>query len=113
MIQLRDGLRIRLVKGWYDGEKTEKNYRANGLWIAGTVPLGAVGTVRRAPKELVPGGSRNADGNPNYWPWCVVWDDYPAKKGYYYSLANARNDELLDDKWEVVMEENNAAAGVE
>lgn len=100
---LRPGLRIKLVRGWYDGEKKPENYRHNGLWIAGTVEIGATGTVQRAPPELVP-GIRNKDGNPDYWPWCVVWDDpkYKPKEGYYYSLAGNADDSVLCDKFEVI-----------
>lgn len=102
-IPLVEGLRIKLVHGWWDGARTPQNYRHNGLWIAGTVPLGSIGTVRRASPELVP-GQRDANGNPKYWPWCVVWDD-PAlapHTGCYYGLAGNGDDSVLSDKFEVV-----------
>ncbi len=102
-VKLCDGLRIRLAHGWYDGVKIAERYQNNGMWIAGVVPIGSTGTVRRAPPELVP-GIRDKDGNPPYWPWCVVWDDpaLTAKPGYYYSLAGSGDDSVLCDKFEVI-----------
>jgi hypothetical protein len=70
---LRDGLRVVMARGFYDGGRDPKRYRDYGLWSAGQVPLGTLGTVRPKPAEFRHGP-----------PWCIEWDGLTPKPGRYF-----------------------------
>jgi hypothetical protein len=86
----RAGMRIRLRRGEIRDARrpmTPDNLEPYGLWIAGEVPVGTVGTVYRP---------RDKSGN-----WAVRWDGIEPKPGYYFALLR----QIDPTKYEVVADQ--------
>jgi hypothetical protein len=88
--ELREGMRVRLVRGCPDGN----GCRDYGLWIAGRVPVGSVGTVVR--KRVFHESHPN-----NYTMYSVEFDGIEPKEGYRFGISGC----VVTDDFEVVRED--------
>lgn len=83
-------MRVRLVRGTRDAGGTPGPV---GVWCAGKVPVGTVGTVRaRPPSELKLG----------YNGMHVEWDGFKAAAGFVYGLGALEGQPLPSDYEEVI-----------
>ena len=77
------GSRVMLKKGM-----SEEGYKDVMMWCAGTVPVGAIGTLAKTKDSA-------------HGLFHVEWDDYEAKEGYKYGFMP--ND--IEDCLEFIEEE--------
>jgi hypothetical protein len=90
-IETKVGMKLKLIRG--DDESTNPNVpskRENGIWIAGLIPVGTVGTVVEA--TLPPEQARLGLMAPFKLDF---GDGFPAKEGYYYGIGRDFDSERL------------------
>jgi hypothetical protein len=85
-VKLTEGLRLRIVRG---DRKDMRHSDCHGciMWIAGSVPVGTVGTVK---KTQVPGQ------RPGSEMWALHFDGIEPKPGFIFGLYK------LSDQYEIV-----------
>lgn len=99
MIESKVGMKVKLVEGTDESVNPRiKGDCTHGLWIAGRIPVGTVGTIIHIPQEphqifMKHPPQFAIDFGP----------EFPARKGYHYGIGDHLHESL-----EVVKEEGNA-----
>lgn len=90
-IKLEVGMNVKIIKGTEEKDHKDLNYKNYQHWIAGSVPIGAIGKINLKVC------------NNNYKQFYIDFPDYPilkdkAERGFYHALK----DDNLPDWLEVV-----------
>jgi len=79
MIKIQEGMRLKVVKGEQNYYGKDK-HSPNAQWIAGSVPVGTVGTVYKAQIGV------------SGWMYALNFDGITPKEGYIFGLGSSGDD---------------------